>query len=425
MLNALWELTPYLVAMLILIGCSGFFSASEASLFSLRPQDRRSLATGKAADRTAAKLLRDPNRLLSAVLFWNLVVNVTYFAIGSICTLNLERRDDIGTVSAGLFAMVTLILLIFFSELLPKTFAVLNPRGMSRLVSVPLSIAVRLTDPIMPVLQSVQRFSRRLIWPGLKPEKYLEVADLERAILLGSHDAAFIEQEQAVLQNVVHLSDIRIDEWMRPRTQIKVLKPPITFESLNREFPANGYLFIAEPKNEEIARFIHVDELRKLPPDANLDQYAERVLYLPWNSTVADALEKMAKRDHQVVVAVNEYGDGVGVLTMDDLLESIFAFSPGRTTGFLEQVQLRKIGEHRWLVSGMMSLKRLARKLHVEFPETFSVTVAGIIEEVIQRVMQEGDECEWGPLHFRVLHATTRAEAEIEVSLSKHVEQTS
>ena len=77
-------IVPWLVAMVVLIACSAFFSASETALFSLRERDRRRLKKGGRSSRTAAALLKEPERLLSAVLFWNLTVNMAYFAVASI-----------------------------------------------------------------------------------------------------------------------------------------------------------------------------------------------------------------------------------------------------------------------------------------------------------------------------------------------------
>lgn len=73
--------------MVFLIGCSGFFSASEAAFFSLRLRDREQLACGGSSQQMAARLLSDPDRLLGAILFWNLVVNMIYSAIVSVLTL--------------------------------------------------------------------------------------------------------------------------------------------------------------------------------------------------------------------------------------------------------------------------------------------------------------------------------------------------
>ena len=74
---------PWLLTMAVLIGCSAFFSASEAALFSLRAADRRLMSLGTRAERIAEGLLSNPERLLSAVLFWNLLVNILYFAIAT------------------------------------------------------------------------------------------------------------------------------------------------------------------------------------------------------------------------------------------------------------------------------------------------------------------------------------------------------
>ena len=95
-----------------------------------------------------------------------------------------------------------------------------------------LALAVRALDPVMPLLKAVNVLSRRLLWPGFEPEPYLEVADLERAIELSTSDANLIEQEQAVLRNIVSLSETRADECMRPRMQFMVFRPPVRLADL-------------------------------------------------------------------------------------------------------------------------------------------------------------------------------------------------
>src|SRR5687768_5615179 len=111
------ELLPWLIAMVLLIVCSGFFSASEAALFSLRLRDREQLAAGGSTQRSAAKLLDDPDRLLCAVLFWNLVVNMVYFAIVSVVTLRLEKEPSVGHTYPAAFSVISLLAVIFFSEM--------------------------------------------------------------------------------------------------------------------------------------------------------------------------------------------------------------------------------------------------------------------------------------------------------------------
>ena len=114
-MNELAALTPWLVAMVVLMAFSGFFSASEAALFYLRPRQLRGMESGTTAERSATELLKQPDRLLSAILFWNLLINVVYFSISSICSIRIERIPQLGQTGAILFAVASLLAIIFFS----------------------------------------------------------------------------------------------------------------------------------------------------------------------------------------------------------------------------------------------------------------------------------------------------------------------
>ena len=270
-----------MITMVVLIGCSGFFSASEAALFYLQSSDRREMATGTVSERAAANLLDNPDRLLSAVLFWNLVINIAYFAISSICAIRIEKSESLGTSFAWGFALVTLLAIIFFSEMLPKTIAVLKPRELSTFVSIPLGVAVRMVDPLMPLLRSINLVSQRLVWPGFQQEPEIDVMDLERAIELSGNDEALIKQEQAVLQNIVQLSTIRVEEWMRPRTQFVSFQPPVQLADLKAEIPESGYLLVTEPNGGDIQRAVRLDNRFRIGKQ-DIDRFADPVLYLPW-----------------------------------------------------------------------------------------------------------------------------------------------
>lgn len=409
-------LLPWLITMLALIACSGFFSASEAALFYLQPGDRRDMESGTPAEQAAAVLLTNPDRLLTAVLFWNLVINIAYFAISSICAIRLERIPAAGQSGAWAFAVLTLLAIIFFSEMLPKTLAVLKPRLVATAVSLPLAITVRVVDPLMPLLQSVNLISRRLLWPGFEPEPEIDVTDLERAIEHSGSDEALIKQEQAVLQNIVQLSTIRVEEWMRPRTQFVSYQPPVYLDDLAGRVPESGYLLVTEPEGNEIERAIRLDNEFRLD-NKDLAQSAQPVLYLPWSATVADALEKMSHRDREVTVVLNEFGETIGILTIEDILETVFVYSPSRTARLLDQPAIERLEENLWRVSGLMSLRQLAKRLDVEIPPALSVTVRGVIQESLQRLAEVGDRCQWGPFEFTVNHVAQRGAMLVDVSV--------
>ena len=377
------ELLPWLIAMVVLMAGSGFFSASEAAMFYLRPRDREKMKRGTAGQKAAFRLTENPERLLSAILFWNLAINIAYFAISSILAIRLEK---FGTGASILFAVGSLLAIIFFCEMLPKNIAVLNPRLLASAFSIPLSFAIRIVDPVMPFLRWVNLVSRRVFWPGFKPEPYMEVSDLEKAIEHSAENATLIKQEQAVMRNIVLLSSIRVDEWMRPRTQFITFKPPVSRQDLIQHVtPASGYLLVSEIGSQEIEKAIRLDNQYELP-DQDIERLAQPVQYMPWCATVAETFEKMTQRQREVTVVVNEYGDTIGILTIEDILETVFNYSPSRSQRLLDMDPIVETEPGTWQVTGMMSLRQIARHLDVGLPDTDCITLGGVMQESLQRL---------------------------------------
>jgi putative hemolysin len=413
----LWfEILPWLAAMLILIAVSGFFSGSEACLFSLRQPDRRKLAAGTRAQRLAIALLDEPDRLLSAVLFWNLMVNMSYFAVASIVSFRLERMSPAGSVWPYLFAGASLLSLILFSEMLPKTLAVLSARTVAGFFAPPLAVALRLTSPILPVLQLMNLISQRLLWPRFQPEPYLEIADLGRAIDVSTTDAQLAEQEQMVLNQIVAMSDIRVDEWMRPRTQFLSFRPPVQWPDLEGRMTPSGYLLVTDPEGTEVCGAVDLLELYELPA-GNMDRDALPIVYLPWCATLADAFQQLYQQDRDVVAVVNEFGDTIGILTYEDILDAMFTGNPSRSERLLNRPAIEQVGEAVWRVTGVTGLRQLAVELDVELPSARSATVAGILQETLHRLPVQGDTAQWGPFAMHVLQFDSYARMLVELRL--------
>jgi CBS domain containing-hemolysin-like protein len=411
----LWiEYAPWLAVMAVLLVASAFFSASEAALFSLSRRDRRRLAAGGRGGRIAAGLLADIDRLLTAVLFWNLLVNLTYFTLGSIVSLQWQRGGS--PTAAGSLALVALLACIFFGELLPKSLAVGQPLALAGLLAVPLAAAIRLVDPVLPALRLAHLLSRRLLWPRFQAEPYLRTSDLERAVRLSTTDAALLAQGQRMLESIVSLAEIRADELMRPRVQLRTFRPPVSLADLRGPFPASGYLLVVEPESEEVAGAIALRNL-SVVPEEHLERYAEPVVYVPWCMTAAAALETLRRHNRRVAAVVNELGETIGILPVDDILDTIFSDAPSRSQRLLRRQPIRQVRPDTWQVTGMTSLRRLVRHFQVPMPPSKSVTVSGAVQEALERLPQPGDECRWGPFQMRVLEVPERGQLLVELTL--------
>lgn len=144
-LEGLVVYSPWFVAMAVLVVLSGFFSASETALFFLGRDQVRAFRHGNRRERLVAALLDQPDRLLTAILFWNLAINLIFFAISSVVSVEIEITR--GPAAGGLFALVSLLVLIFFGEVIPKSLALILRGWLARFIGVPLALAVRVVDP--------------------------------------------------------------------------------------------------------------------------------------------------------------------------------------------------------------------------------------------------------------------------------------
>jgi CBS domain containing-hemolysin-like protein len=391
--------------MLFLMVLSAFFSCCEAAFFSLSQTDRSELKVGGSVARLVLRLLESSERLLNSVLLGNLSVNLLTFTISSIVSFKLQ--DQGRTDLAGMTAIGSLLAVILFCEVLPKSVGVLAPRFFALLWAVPLSFIVRFFQPVLPILQIINILSRRLFCPHFSAEPYLRIGDLERAVEMSGVDATLLKREQRVLQNIVSISDIRTEELMRPRSLLKTFHPPISFdqimESLQGKLPRSGYCLLTESDSDEVISALSFTRIPILVTDSDWENQFEPIIYVPWSSSVAEVFDRLQREHRNVAVVVNEFGETIGILTLDDIIETIFTRERGRSRRLLNQIELKRIAPECWQLNGLTSLRRLQRKFGVSFIGYSSLTVGGLIREMLERLPKVGDICRVDALEFRVV----------------------
>lgn len=404
----------YFAAMAVLTAASAFCSCAEAALFSLQPDDRRALRGGNAAQRTAVDLLRRPDRLLTAILFWNLVFNFGYFVVGSQINLRLSEQDREG--EAWALTAGSLVAMLILGEMLPKTVGVLQARFWSSLLSLPLAAIVAVLDPVMPAFAAANNFLQRLLFPNFKREPYLETSDLERAIELSTGDAHLAAKEQSALRNIVLLSELSAEELMRPRNQFPSFTPPVDIGDLGGELPPGGYLLVTEPDSDDIASAIPLKRLTTVPRQ-RLERFARTVVYVPWCAPAAAVLDELQRQDREVAAVINEFGETIGIVTLEDLFETIFQEDSSRSARLLATSSIRPLDDGRWLVTGITNLRRLSRHFDVPLEPAISVTVGGLLQERLQRQPEPGDDVLWSGFRFHVVEVNETGAQTIELEV--------
>lgn len=378
----------YLLAMTGLIVCSAFFSGSEAALFSLTHRNRKGLSRTGVGGRISARLLEQPDRLLSAILFWNLLINMTYFALAAIVGGSLEADPAAGRAVAVTFTVLSLLTIIFCSEMLPKSLAVLSPLRVSVLVGPPLAVAVRLVGPILPLVRVTNLAVSRLVWPNLQSESEIDLTDIERAIELGTDDAALLQRERMALRGLVQMAETRVGELMQPRNKLWICEGPPSRAVIAEGMSASGYLLIASPDGT-VTSSIAVRMLRPSQLD-DLANMVEPVIYVPWSALVSQVLDQLNEEDRSVAVVVDEFGEMVGALSIDDILRRVLA--PSEQAGAWGEASLQQLDAHRYRVAGSVSIRALAKRLGIEVVGEGFTTVAGFIQRHNERLPRPGDE---------------------------------
>lgn len=418
--------------MAFLLVASAFFSSSEAAFFSLGHVDRKHLAAGGRLARLANSLLNQAEPLLTTILLGNLLVNFTFFASSTVILFQLQQEKQYAI--AGAFASASLLIVIIFSEMLPKDIGILARRPVAVLCAFPLSMFLHFLRPALFVFEWINRLSLRLFFPHLKKEPYLRVDDLEQALELSQEEASLQRQEHAVLQNILFLSKIRAEELMRPRTHLRFFKPPVTLEQIwnesQGERPKIEYLLISEKESDELSSAV---SLRKIeisddsPAGGSTDSLKEfwqqpwdensaPVVYVPWNLSVANTLDVLCKKEKEVAAILNEYGETLGILTLEDIIETAFGRQSSRSRRLLNRSPITQIAPGVWHLTGLTNLRRLEKYFHIKFPSHSSVTIAGFLQEQMEHLPKRGDSIEFAQMRFLVLDISETDGMLIEIS---------
>jgi CBS domain containing-hemolysin-like protein len=398
---------PVVVAMLLLLCISAFFSLSEASFFSLSRSDRVHLSSGRRVSQLAARLISKPERLLNTILLGNLIANLLIFTISSSITFHFQRggRSDL----AVCFAFIVVYVVILCGEVLPKILGVAMPCFFAALVALPLSLVVRLFQPVIPVLGFINLLSRRIFLPKFEVEENIRVCDLELAVELSREDQALLRSEQRVIQNIVLLSDMQVEELMTPRSLLRCFPPDIKFGEvlvfLRGRLPRSGYCLLTESDSDEIVAAINFNGLLTHTEQEWCKQL-EEVIYVPWRATAAVVFDQLQDSGCNVAVVINEFGGTIGILTVDEIIETIFTRKWGRSRRLSDRLEIERLGEAEWLVNDLTSLRSIRQRFNISFDEYWSVTVGGLLREILERFPRAGDVCILDNYELKVVEVT-------------------
>ncbi len=416
MLQTFLVVIPAAVVMLVCCCLSAIFSSSETSFFSLTRDELKLFQLGTRRQQLVARLMKHPDRILTAVLFWNLVINLAYFATSVVMVRLLLNSGQ--TLAAGIASIAGLLFIILFGEVLPKCLAVMYRQPISVLTSPILSVSVRLVRHAIPFFDVVCTSLRKGFWPNLTYEPLLDIEDLEQAINVSSHSKDLARIEKQVLQNILEMMDVSVVEVMRPRGTYFTASAPINRVDLHGLLPPDGYVLIVEPGSDDITGAISLNSYTNIP-EKHLEYTAEKIIHVPWCAKLSFVLSELRTRLRSVASIVNEYGETIGIVTYEDIIDTIIEIDASRTRRVLQRDPVVHLANGDFSVEGMTTLRYLSRQMNIDYdpPEGGLTTVAGLLHEELEKIPVEGDSCQWQGYKIEVTQSNGRGR--IKVKLSK------
>jgi CBS domain containing-hemolysin-like protein len=313
-------MTLLIVYGLLALGVSFICSLLEASLLSIpRSQVESLVAQGSPTGRALQTMKENIDRPLAAILTLNTIAH-TVGAAGVGAQAALVFGDALVGVVSGVMTLLILVL----SEIIPKTLGAVHCRSLAGVTVWVTRLMIVVCFPIILALEQINR----LIGYQRHRERIGRMEVLA-TIRLGSQAGALLDRESRIAMNVMSLSDVRVSEILTPRTVVFSLPEGMTAEEVVRRH--HPLLFSRIPLYEEsieringyVLRFEIHKAITEGAGEEPIAQLRHELIVLPEQASVADAMERLLTEGEHIALVVDEYGGTAGLVTLEDILESV------------------------------------------------------------------------------------------------------
>lgn len=386
------------------LSISAFCSLMEATLLSLSTGDIGSIASKRP--RLGALWQRfkaDIERPIAAIL----ILNTASHTIGA-SVAGAEFDALYGGEWIWAFSLVFTLLMLQFTEILPKGIGVRYNRQVAAWIAGPLAVLVVVARPVAALVRLVNRPFES---PGRKPEQPAtvdEIASLAAAARLARQIST--EQER-IIKRGTRLSGIKVRDILRPRVEIDALDVDTPPEEVVGAVVMSGFsrVPVYEGDFDHILGFIYNKDLMlrlHMGWPIEVRKLLRPALMVPEAMTLVDLLEAFRKERTQMAVVLDEYGGTEGLVTLTDVLEELVGTVYDEHRGDVEP-EIVPYGKEAWLVDGAAGVRDLfdtagRPELAGELPRHVS-TAGGLVQTILDRIPNVGEATAWRGLAFEVL----------------------
>ena len=399
------------VALVILVGFSAFFSASETAFSSLNQIRLKSRA--EDGDSSAARVLamaEQYDKLLSTILIGNNIVNIAAASIGTILFTQMLGAERGATVST----IVLTIIVLIFGEVTPKSLAKEMPEKVATAVSPFLVLLMALMTPLTWLFTQWKKLLGHFVHSG--EADTITEGELMTMVSEAENDGELTDRESELIRSAIEFDDVEVEEILTPRVDVVAVEDDIPLEELAQTFAESGYsrLPVYHGTIDNIIGVVHEKDfyIARLKKATKIDDLVVPTLYTTGSTQISQLLRTLREQHHHLAVVVDEYGGTEGIITLEDILEELV----GEIWDEHDEVteDFRKQSDGSWLVSGSASVDDLYEELDLPEEEDIdSNTVNGLVQEKTCHLPKVGDRFTLGEYDGVVTRTAKRRVTEV------------
>lgn len=423
-LAVLAGLAPALAALMSL---SALFSAAETSMTAAsRARMHQLEREGDRAAKRVNRLLADQEKMIGAILISNNAVNI---GASALTTVALSKAFP-GPVGALIATATMTVLIVVFSEILPKTLAIARADDVARVLSIPTLGVVRVFGPLANGAQWIVRLTLRPFGIKLSMETDVLAAheEIRGAVEYHHSEGLVASSDRHMLGGVLDLSEMDVTQVMVHRRSISMIDAELSPKELLAALLETGHsrvpLYRDDPEN--IVGVLHAKDVLTAMAGAPLDALdlpalAREPWFIPETTSLKDQLGAFLKRQSHFALVVDEYGALEGLITLEDILEEIVGEIEDEHDSALEGVRRQVDGSV--VVDGWVAIRDLNRALDWNLPDDDAVTVAGLVIHEAQTIPKVGQTWTFYEHRFQIVRRERNQITVIKISPPNQDEQ--
>ena len=368
-----------IIALVFLVACSAFFSASETAFSSLNQIRLKSRA--EDGDASAARVLamaEKYDKLLSTILIGNNIVNIAAASIGTILftrALGAERGATMSTI------VLTIVVLIF-GEVTPKSLAKEMPETVATAVSPMLNLLMVLFTPLTWLFSQWKRLLGHFVHST--EEDTITEGELMTMVSEAENDGELTDRESELIRSAIEFDDVEVEEILTPRVDVVAVEDNTSLDEVAQTFAESGYsrLPVYHDTIDNIIGVVHEKDfyLARLKKETSLEELVKPTLYTTGSTQISQLLRTLREQHHHLAVVVDEYGGTEGIITLEDILEELVGEIWDEHDEATEDFHKQSDGS--WIVLGSASVDDLFETLGLPEDEDIdSNTVNGLVQE--------------------------------------------